>query len=217
MSHKKKAEKLSKELEEMAFEEELVQDSVTASETAEPTDAEKIKALAKDCAEWKDKYLRSMAEFENYRRRSIQEKSDWIKLSTQKLALEICDVADNFERALMQVPDSEKENSFVKGVLMIEQQLRSVLEKEGVRKIDALGKEFDPGLHEALAHIPSDYEENMVAAVIQNGYTMHDKLLRPVRVAVSSEKIKPNPEKPESASQTGADDGKSGIINVEIK
>lgn len=217
MSHKKKAEKLSKELEEMAFEQELVQDGVTASETAETTDAEKIKALAKDCAEWKDKYLRSMAEFENYRRRSIQEKSDWIKLSTQKLALDICDVADNFERALMQVPDSEKETGFVKGVLMIEQQLRSVLEKEGVRKIEALGKDFDPGLHDALAHIPSNYEENTVAAVIQNGYTMHDKVLRPVRVAVSSGKIETPPDETDSAAQAVAEEGKSGIINIEIK
>jgi molecular chaperone GrpE len=144
--------------------------------------------LVREAADWKDKYLRSMAEFENYRRRSNQEKADWIKLATQKLALEVCDVLDNFERALSQVDESKREDTFVKGVIMIEQQLRSVLEKEGVRRIDALGKPFDPAWHEALAHIPSEYEEDVIAAVIQNGYMIHDKVLRPSRVAVSSGK-----------------------------
>ena len=69
---------------------------------------------------------------------------------------------------------------------MIEKQLRSALEKEGVKKIEALNQKFDPEFHDALAHIPSELEENTVAAIIQNGYTMHDKVLRPVRVAVSN-------------------------------
>ena len=69
---------------------------------------------------------------------------------------------------------------------MIDQQLKSALEKEGVKRIEAVGQEFDPKVHEALAQIPSEYEEGTVAAIIQNGYTMHDKLIRPVRVAVSA-------------------------------
>jgi len=69
---------------------------------------------------------------------------------------------------------------------MIEQQLRKALEKEGVKKIEALGEPFNPEFHEALAHIPSDQEENTVTAIIQNGYTMHGKVLRPVRVVVSN-------------------------------
>lgn len=161
-----------------------------------PTAEERISTLEAEAADWKDKYLRAMAEFENFRRRSNQEKADWIKLATQKLALEICDVLDNFERAISQVEEAQKGDHFVKGVLMIEQQLRNALDKEGVKKIDALGAEFDPSYHEALAHIPSDFEENQVAAVIQNGYLMHDKLLRPARVAVSS-----GPAAPQSTAQ----------------
>lgn len=148
--------------------------------------ADKLAELEKEVNEWKDKYLRSMAEFENYRRRSIAEKADWIKLATQKFALEICDVLDNFERALLQGTEEQLEAAFGKGVAMIEKQLRSVLEKEGVKKIEALNQKFDPEFHDALAHIPSDLEEDTVAAVIQNGYTMHDKVLRPARVAVSN-------------------------------
>ena len=149
----------------------------------------KIAELEKECAEWKDKYLRCIAEFENYRRRSNEEKADWMKMATQKFALEICEVADNFERALKQVSEDKKDDSFVKGMMMIAEQLKRVMEKEGITKIDALGKPFDPVIHDALAHIPSEYGENTVAAIIQNGYMMYDKLLRPARVAVSSGKL----------------------------
>ncbi len=206
MSFKKKAEKLTQDMEERNFEEEILTDSETQDVNFDEQEKEKVNTLEKECAEWKDKYLRSMAEFENYRRRSIQEKSDWIKLATQKLALNVCDLADNFERAMMQIKEEDKENSFVKGILQIEQQLRSILEKEGVCKIKALGNEFDPSEHEALAHIPSEFEENTVAAVIQNGYTMHGKILRPVRVAVSSGKVNNDQIEKNSVSEDESED-----------
>lgn len=186
-------------------------------EEKEPDPMKRLTELENENNELKDKYLRSMAEFENFRRRSNQEKSEWIKLATQKLALEICDVMDNFERALCQVEDSDRDSAFVKGVTQIEQQLRGILGKEGVCRIEALGTEFDPSLHEALAHVPSDYDANQVAVIIQNGYTMHNKVLRPVRVAVSS-------GKPENAAETEppAEDKSSGgkdpdIINIEVR
>jgi len=152
----------------------------------ELTPEERIAELEIEIAELKDKYIRSMAEFENYRNRSNREKADWIKLSTQKLALKVCDVLDNLERALDQIDEEAKEDKLIRGFVLIEQQLRKVLESENVRKIEALGAEFDPALHEALAHIPSDEAENTITAVIQNGYTSHDVVIRPARVAVSS-------------------------------
>ena len=159
---------------------------IQVEEVIEEQKTDKIQELEQEIAEWKDKYLRCMAEFENFRKRSIAEKADWIRLATQKFALEICDVLDNFERAILQGSEEEKSTPFGKGVLMIEQQLRKALEREGVRKIEALGQPFNPEFHDALAHIPSDLENNTVAAILQNGYTMHDKVLRPVRVAVSN-------------------------------
>lgn len=158
-------------------EEVLEQEQVETDKTAE---------LEKEILEWKDRYLRNMAEFENFRKRSHQEKADWIRMATQKFATEICDVMDNFERAVLQGSEQDLTTPFAKGVLMIEKQLRQVLEKEGIKKIEALGQNFDPEYHDALAHIPSDLDENIIAAIIQNGYTMHDKVLRPARVAVSS-------------------------------
>ncbi|MDP2173736.1 MAG: nucleotide exchange factor GrpE [Candidatus Cloacimonadaceae bacterium] len=175
-------QKHKEELEKMAFEEEI------ATVKAELESTDQLVELDKQCSEWKDKYLRNMAEFDNYRRRSNLERVEWIRLATQIFALEICEVLDNFERALLQLKEDQMEDTFVKGILMIEQQLRGALEKEGVKRIDALGREFDPARHDAIAHIPSEYEENVVAAVIKNGYTMHDKVIRPASVAVSSSK-----------------------------
>ena len=156
------------------------------TQETEVTPEERIAELEIEIAELKDKYIRSMAEFENFRNRSNREKADWIKLSTQKLALKVCDVLDNFERALEQIDEEAREDKLIKGFVLIEQQLRNVLASENVHKIEALGAEFDPALHEALAHIPSDVEENTITAVIQNGYMSHDVVIRPAKVAVSS-------------------------------
>jgi len=147
-------------------------------EEAEKEVDEKEPDLAQQLTECKDKYLRTMAEFENYRRRTASEKAEWIRQATKDLALHICDVVDNFERALLQAKAEDLESPFGKGIVLIEKQLVKALEREGVNKIEALGQEFDPEFHEALAHIPSEYEENIVAAVIQNGYVMHDKVIR---------------------------------------
>ncbi len=222
MSHKKKVDKLTLESEEQAWREEQgIPETETGKGPQEEDLQQKISALETENAELKDKYLRSMAEFENFRRRSNQEKADWIKLATQRLSLELCDVVDNFERALQQSVGRDPEDPFVKGVLMIEQQLRAVLAKEGVCKIEALGEEFDPAQHDALTHIPSEYEPNRVAAVIQNGYTMHGKVLRPARVAVSSGAAVPKTEtKRESATQAASAEeasGGNGSEKIEIE
>lgn len=167
----------------------------TKQQKKKPSQKEQIAMLQNELAELKDKYIRTAAEFDNFRRRNVAEKADWIKNANQRIVLELCDVLDNFERALH--PELEKDHdSFQKGIKLIFQQLFNILKKEGVQKIDALGKDFDPNFHEALAHIPAELEDNKVAAVIQNGYTMNNKVIRPARVAVS------NGEKPE---ETGSE------------
>lgn len=219
-TQKKKIDKISDEIKEQK-----PQDTEQVKKEENLIDKEqelvkKIAELEKECAEWKDKYLRCIAEFENYRRRSNEEKADWIKMATQRFALEVCEVADNFERALNQVSEDKKDDSFVKGMMMIAEQLKKVMEKEGITKIDALGKPFDPAIHDALAHIPSEYDENTIAAVIQNGYMLYDKLLRPVRVAVSSGKIENKSEESETMDNNEVQDASSedsNDIKIEIK
>ncbi len=167
---------------------------------------EKYEMLTKENAELKDKWIRNAAEFENFRRRSISEKSDWIKNANERIVLELCDVLDNFERALH--PEVEKNReSYEKGIELIFQQLDGVLKKEGVEKIEALEKEFDPQFHEALAHIPSKMKDNKIVAVIQNGYTMNSKVIRPARVAVS------NGEKPKEISKEQNEQNKQNKKN----
>lgn len=130
---KKKTEKPIEDKLNKAFEH-IASGENTRAESEEKEELgpmDKIAQLERENAELKDKYLRSMAEFENYRRRSIQEKSDWIKLATQNLAAEVCDVVDNFERALALVNDADRENGFVKGVIQIEQQTQGCARKRG--------------------------------------------------------------------------------------
>jgi molecular chaperone GrpE len=219
-TQKKKIDKISDEIKEQKPQD---TEQVKKEENLIDKEQELVKRIAeleKECAEWKDKYLRCIAEFENYRRRSNEEKADWIKMATQRFALEVCEVADNFERALNQVSEDKKDDSFVKGMMMIAEQLKKVMEKEGITKIDALGKPFDPAIHDALAHIPSEYDENTVAAVIQNGYMLYDKLLRPVRVAVSSGKIENKSEESETMDNNEVQDASSedsNDIKIEIK
>ncbi len=167
-------------------------------EKSEETLLKKYENLQNEYNALKDKYLRTVAEFENFRRRSLAEKSDWIKYANEKLILKICEVLDNFERALSNETEENQFDAFKKGVELIYNQLQDIIKKEGVEKIEALNKEFDPKYHEALAHIPSEEDENKVVAIIQNGYKMKDKVIRPVRVAVSNGQ---KPEKPKEEKE----------------
>jgi len=160
---------------------------------------EKIEQLEREKAEMKDKWLRSVAEFENFRRRSTLEKSTWIKNANQRLILELCDVTDNFERALSAEHKGSNDKNYQKGIEMIYNQISNILKREGVEKIETDKQNFNPEYHEALAHIPSELKENKIAATIQNGYLMNGKLIRAARVAVS------NGEKPEGTADNKAD------------
>jgi molecular chaperone GrpE len=132
-----------------------------------------------------DRYLRTLADFENFRRRSEREKSDFHRYALAGLIKDLLPVLDNFDRAL---EHAEEGDDFHKGVLLIYKQLFDVLTKYGVRVIDETGVPFDPNIHEAVIReedpaVPS----HTVTGVLQKGYFLHDRLLRPamVKVAVS--------------------------------
>ncbi len=184
--NKDKEAKMSLEKEKREEDIELQDEELETREEQAPEEVNREKQLEDDIAHWKDKYVRSMAEFENYRKRTMKEKSDWIKSSNEGILIPICDIIDNFERAMGQMKDDHHEDPFIKGIVQIKQQLDNLLVKEHVEKIEAEGKDFDPAVHEALAHIPSDLEENKIVAVIQNGYKLYDKVIRTARVAVSN-------------------------------
>jgi len=184
--NKDKEAKMVDEKEKQEVEKETQVEEQEEREEQAPEEVDREKQLEDDIAYWKDKYVRNMAEFENYRKRTMKEKADWIKSSNEGILISICDIMDNFERAMGQMKDDHHDDPFIKGIIQIKQQMDNLLVKEHVEKIETEGAEFDPAIHEALAHIPSDLEENKIVAVIQNGYKLYDKVMRTARVAVSN-------------------------------
>lgn len=132
-----------------------------------------------------DKVRRQMAEFENFRKRTEKEKSAMFDVGAKSVIEKILPVVDNFERGLAAVPEDEKSGAFADGMNMIYKQLIGELDKLGVKPIEAVGKEFDPNLHNAVMQTTSEeLESGYVAQELQKGYTYHDMVIRHSMVAV---------------------------------
>lgn len=148
------------------------------------SEALKFKELAE---ENEKRYLRTQADFDNFRRRTQKEKEDLAKYATTKLITELVPVIDNFERAMASADANADVESFVKGVNMIFRQLDGVLQAEGLTVMKTVGEPFNPEFHQAVMQVESDeYEEGIVVEELQKGYMIKDKVLRPAMVKVSS-------------------------------
>ena len=146
----------------------------------------KLGEVEKEKNEFSDRLLRTMAEFDNYRKRVAREKEDLIKYGNEKFAFDILSVMDNFERSLEQARKSQEVEPVIEGIEMIRKQFVSALEKFHVKPFESVGEPFDPERHEAMAQQEHDeYEENTVIEEYQKGYFLKEKLLRPARVIVS--------------------------------
>lgn len=144
----------------------------------------KVKALEDAAAADKDKYLRLLAEYDNFRKRSVKERLDASADATAKAALEVISVIDNFERAMAAECSDE---GYKKGVEMIYGQFTEVIKKLGVEEIEALGKEFDPNFHNAVSQVEDEnFGENIVSQVYQKGYRLGDKVIRCAMVVVAN-------------------------------
>ena len=160
-------------------------DEEQAAEDAASTDAKNAEAAV---ADMKQRYMRLQADFANFKKRTAGEKLQISEVVKMEVLQNVLPVVDNFERAL-QVPQDKLTDdlkSFVDGYEMIYKQLMTVLEKEGVVKIDAVGKPFDPNYHQAVMRVASDeYDNDVVVEVLQEGYLLGDKTLRPAMVKVA--------------------------------
>ena len=164
----------------------------TASDESIPSDEEiseyndtasKIDEIESALEETKDKYLRLMAEYDNYRKRTAKEKTETYNNAVSDSVTEILPVIDTFEMALKTECSDER---FKTGVEKIYNMFRKSLEKLGVTEIEALGKEFDPNLHNAIKQVEeTDYAENYVCEVFQKGYRLGKKVIRHSMVAVA--------------------------------
>ena len=161
----------------------------SAGEAAEPEAEEKpVKKDPKDLQieELKDKVIRQMAEFDNYRKRTEREKAQNYDIGASDFITKILPIVDNFERGMEALSEEEKETSYVQGFIMIYKQLKKVLDDAGVVEIEALGKEFDPLFHNAVLQQPSEeYESGVIMQVYRKGYMYKDKVLRHSMVIVA--------------------------------
>ena len=153
------------------------------TETADPLLTE-LESLKNQVAQQEDKFLRLAAEYDNYRRRTAKEKESIWSEAKPDAAVAFLPVYDNLERALKQETADE---AYKKGVEMTMNQLKSVLEKLGITEIDALGKPFDPALHNAVMHVEDEnFGENTVAEVFQAGFMLGEKVIRFAMVKVAN-------------------------------
>ena len=137
-------------------------------------------------ADLQDRVKRQMAEFENFRKRSEKEKSQMYDMGARSMLEKILPVVDNFERGLDGLPEGE-DDPFADGMKMVYKQLMTALTDAGVKEIEAIGKEFDPEIHNAVMHIDDDqYGENEIVEVLQKGYTYHDGVVRHSMVKVAN-------------------------------
>ena len=144
-----------------------------------------------EIADLKDKLLRTLADMENLRRRSQKERQDALRYGASGLALEILTVADNLRRALESAPadDGPEDGAlagFVEGVELTEKSLHAALERQGVRRIEPEGEKFDPQFHEAMLEVPAPgAAPGTVVQVLEVGYVIHERLLRPAKVSIA--------------------------------
>ncbi|NOR85130.1 nucleotide exchange factor GrpE [archaeon] len=155
----------------------------TKTTTKEPTELEK---QTKKVQEYENTLKRLQAEFDNYRKRTEKEKIDSITYANEKIIISLLDILDNFERAMDEMKKTEETEKLKTGVELIFKQLYQLLKTQGVQKIEAIEQQFDPKKHEALMQIVSDkHKEDTVIQVMQKGYMIKEKVIRPTKVAVS--------------------------------
>ena len=166
---------------EAASEETSGEEAVESSQPAEEGSSEENPELL----QLKDKYLRTLAEYENFRKRSEKEKAQMFELGAKSIIEALLPVVDNFERALSHVQEEEKDSPFVKGIEGIYKQIQKMFADCNIQEIEALGKKFDPALHNAvMTEEEGDAEEDTITQDLQKGYTYRGNVVRHSMVKV---------------------------------
>lgn len=151
--------------------------------------------LAETTARYDDLLLRERAELDNFKRRMQRDKIEAVRFAAEPLLRDVLPVVDNLERAVEHARDAEEGSALVEGVEMVLRALSDVLEKHGVTRVAACGAPFDPGVHQAVAHVEDGAAEpNTVLDEHQSGYRFHERLLRPAMVSVAKAPAEPRPD-----------------------
>jgi len=158
-----------------------------ASDAVRPEAEDPMAGLQADLDRFRDLALRSQADFENYKKRCAREKEEAVKYANSSLLERLVTIIDNFELGLAAAKDQGENSPIYSGMVLVQKQLNDLLAENGLQPIEAEATKFDPNLHEAIAHEPSDaLPEGTVLRQTRRGYRLKDRLLRPARVIVSS-------------------------------
>jgi molecular chaperone GrpE len=182
-----------------------------AGQTEASGELDEATALRSEVAELKERLLRALAETENTRRRAERDKTDASQYAVTRFARDLLHVSDNLRRALSHLsPDVQAEaasgvKAVLEGVEATERELTATLERHGIRAIEAEGARFDPNLHQAIAEVPADGKAaGSVVSVVQTGYVIADRLLRPAMVTVAKASNAGSPTFPGRSDNNGS-------------
>jgi molecular chaperone GrpE len=163
------------------------EDTKTEENEDNGNEQNKIIELEKQVLQLRDQYLRTAAEFENYKRRTDAEKSGFFAYAGERLLTELLPVVDDFDRTMISFEKSHDNEALKKGIDLVHEKLRGVLAKQGLKEMESDGKKFDVNLHEAIMQQPDeDKEPETVLNTVEKGYFLKDKVLRHAKVVVSS-------------------------------
>jgi len=154
----------------------------------EKVEVDPLEAAQKEADENRERWVRAVAELENYKKRAAHERSRLLKYRYESLLRDLLPIVDNMDRAVHHCSEAGQSDGMAEGICMIAGMFRDLLQKYGVKEIESLGEPFDPQFHEAIARLPtSDKPANVVVEEMAKGYLYQDRLLRPAKVVVAAE------------------------------
>ena len=179
-----------------------VEDIITISSEDFKKLGEELEKLNRKAAEAEEKYLRNMAELENFRKRKEKERIEHFKYANENLIAEIIPIMNNFDLAFSAAEKNPATHNFAVGVEMILKQMKDLLQSYGVTEINPLGEPFDPNFHEAIEHDESEETEGVVVvAVLKKGYRLHERVIQPATVKTAGKDNGPAPEQEQQQEQ----------------
>jgi molecular chaperone GrpE len=148
-----------------------------------PPEKSEAELLKEQLEETKNRFLRALADFDNYKKRAVIDRDQFVQFANETIISELLPILDGFGRAMEHAPEE-----VTKGITLIRKQLEDILKKHGVKEIEALGKVYDPNVHEAILQKEHSGPEGMIIEEMQKGYTLHGRVIRPSMVIVSKKK-----------------------------
>lgn len=178
----------------------------------EVTAEEKIKQLAAEVNSLKDMLLRKAAEFENYKRRTENDQLNLIKYAAESFIIKLLSIVDDFERSLPHIENSQDNEAVKKGIQLVYEKLMKLLEEQGVKKMDAVGKPFNVDYHDALMQrVDDNVPPHTVLEEIEKGYIYRDRVIRHAKVIISSESTEQTADENESQISESNDNSKTSF------